>query len=196
MVLNSFVKGGLLNDSHSIVAQNAEIISDDGSWTHEICHSAPQPSVDGNYLWIKEGFTNFQAYEFLFLNKGESSMWADSKRKYLHYFDLYEDPLINIRSTSVPTYWAAYSKAAWVFRMLEAETGEDHFREALHKLGTMKGVKLMDNRSYMEIFEQVSGKKLTGFEEQWLYRKGNPVLTVQGQLERTGNKSLVKIRVV
>jgi hypothetical protein len=48
----------------------------------------------------------------------------------------------------------------------------------------------------MEIFEQVSGQDLKEFEEQWLYRKQNPVLNVQGQLEINRGKSLVKIKVV
>jgi hypothetical protein len=195
VVLNSFVKGGLLNDSHSIISQNAESISGVSNYLHEICHKAPQPSVDGNYLWIKEGFTNFLSFEYLFSQKGEEYLWEDLKREYLHCFDLYEEPLINIRSTSVPTYWAAYSKASWVFRMLETEIGKDNFQKALYKLGTMEGIELKDNRSYLEIFEQVSGKKLTTYEEQWLYRKENPVLTVQGQLEKRGNNNLVKIRI-
>ncbi len=195
VVLNSFVKGGLLNDGHSIIAQNIEIISSSGSWVHEICHSAPQPAVYGNYLWIKEGFTNYLSYEYLLSHKGETAIWVDSKRKYLHYFDLYEEPLINIRSTSIPSYWAAYSKAVWVFRMLEDEIGESAFRNALFKLGTMGDTVLQDSWSFLEVFEHVSGQNLIGFEEQWLYRRKNPVLTVQGQLENNGKNSQVKIRI-
>lgn len=197
VVLDNFVTGGLLNDSHSIIARNAEIIGSGGiGYLHEICHSAPQPSVHGNYLWIKEGFTNFLSYEYLYSEKGEEKTWDDLKRKYLHCFELYREPLVNIRSTSIPSYWAAYSKASWVYRMLESETGKDNFREALFRLATLDDIELKDIRSYFEIFEQVSGKKLAGFEEQWINRKENPVLTVQGQLEKDGIKSLVRIRIL
>lgn len=197
VVLDNFVEGGLLNDSHSIIAQNAEIIGSGGiGYLHEICHSAPQPSVAGNYLWIKEGFTNFLSYEYLFSQKGEEKIWEDLKRKYLHCFELYREPLVNIRSTSIPTYWAAYSKASWVYRMLESEIGKDKFREALFKFATLDKIVLKDISSYFDIFEQVSGKKLTRFEEQWLNRKENPVLSVQGQVEKDGINSLVKIRVL
>jgi hypothetical protein len=196
VVLDNFVEGGLLNDSRSIVAQNAEIIGSGGiGYLHEICHSAPQPIVKGNYLWIKEGFTNYLSFQYLFSQKANEFLWKDLKRKYLHYFDLYEEPLINIRSTSVPTYWAAYSKASWVYRMLETEMGENNFREALYKLGTMENIELNNNRAYLEIFEQESGGNFTEFEEQWLYRKKNPVLSVNGQLEKNGDNSLVKINI-
>lgn len=197
VVLDNFVKGGLLNDSHSIIAQNAEIIGREGiGYLHEISHCAPQPSVTGNYLWIKEGFTNFLSYEYLSSQKKDKRLWEDLKRQYIHYFDLYEEPLIKIQSTSIPTYWAAYSKASWIFRILEAEMGEDNFQKALYKLGTMEGIELKDNRAYMEIFEQVSGKNLVEFEKQWLYRKENPVLTVQGQFMKETSNCKVKIKVI
>ena len=196
VVLDKFVKGGLLNDSYSIVAQNAEIIGSGGiGYLHEICHCAPQPSVDGNYLWIKEGFTNFLAFEYLQSQKEHKIFWKNKKRKYLHCFDLYEEPLINITSTSIPTYWAAYQKAPWVYRMLESVIGKENFQKALYKLGEMDDIELSSNREYLEIFEQISGKDLKEFEEQWLYRKENPVLNVQGQIETNGEKSLVKIKI-
>ncbi len=197
VVLDNFVKGGLLNDSYSIVAQNADIIGSGGmGYLHEICHSAPQPSVNGNYLWIKEGFTNYLSYEYLKTKKKDNRIWESLKRKYLHCFDLYEEPLINIRSTSVPTYWAAYSKASWVYRMLESVIGKEAFQKALYKLGEMDDIELSNNRAYIEIFEEISGQDLKGFEEQWLYRKENPVLNVQGQLETNGKSSVVKIKVL
>lgn len=197
VVLDNFTDGGLLNDSYSIVAQNAEIIGSEGiGYLHEICHSAPGPSVDGNYLWISEGFTNFLSYEYLQEQKRDLKTWENQKRKYLHCFDLYEEPLININSTSIPTYWAAYSKASWVFRMLESVIGKENFQQALFRLGTMDGTELHSCREYLEIFERVSGRDLKSFEEQWLYRKENPVLNVQGQLEVSGGKSQVKIRVL
>lgn len=196
VVLDNFVKGGLLNDGRSIVAQNAEIIGSDGSgYLHEICHSAPQPTVKGNYLWLKEGFTNFLSFEYLRSQKGERNIWEDSKRKYLHYFDLFEEPLINITSTTIPTYWSAYSKAPWLFRMIEAQIGEEKFSEALFTLGTMRNKELKNSRSYFEIYEQIADNKLETFEEQWLYRKKNPVLNVHGQLETGENKNLLKINV-
>lgn len=197
VVLEKFVEGGLLNDDYSIVAQNAEIIGSGGiGYLHEICHAAPQPFVDGNYLWIKEGFTNFLSYEYLQEQKKEERMWENMKRKYLHCFDLYEEPLINIRSTSVPTYWAAYSKASWVYRMLESVIGKEIFQKALYELGKMDDTELSNNRAYMELFEEISGIDLREFEEQWLYRKDNPVLNVQGQLATDGGNSIVKIKVL
>ena len=47
MVLDKFVKGGLLNDGYSIIAQNAEEIGSKGiGYLHEICHCAPQPQIE------------------------------------------------------------------------------------------------------------------------------------------------------
>lgn len=196
VVLENFYKGGLLNDSHSVIAQNAEIIGSDGEgYIHEVCHAAPQPQVAGNYLWIKEGFTNFLAFNYIDLKEGENEFWRNRKRIYLHYFDLYEEPLLEITSTRVPTYWAAYQKGPWVYRMLRSVIGEDHFESAMVEFGKMKGLELKDNREYFKIFERISGQDLSWFENQWLNWKENPVLRVHGQLETKGDNGLVRITV-
>ena len=194
VVLDNFVKEGLLNDSHSIIAQNAEIIGTGGmGYLHEVSHGAPQPTVEGNYLWIKEGFTNFLSFEYLHTHKNDTNLWKNQKRKYLHCFDLYEEPLEKITSTSIPTYWATYSKGALVYRVLETIMGPENFKKALFKLGEMKGTNLSSVDDYIKIFENVSGRDLQFFKEQWLQRKENPVLNVQTQLETVGNNSLLKI---
>jgi len=194
IILDKFYIGGALNDSRSIITQNAEIMCDD-TYIHEILHLVPQPQVTGNYLWIKEGFTNFLSFNFIEFKDSKSKFWEKQKRQYLHYFDLYEEPLIALTNTRMPTYWAAYQKAPWVYRMLKEVVGEENFDAAMLEFAKMKGQKLQSVRNYFEIFERISGKDLIWFEEQWLYRKENPVVNVTSQYETNGNDGLVRIRI-
>jgi len=196
VVVENFYKSGLLNDDYSIIAQDAKMIGSGGEgYLHEICHSAPQPQVEGNYLWIKEGFTNYLAMTYLEQKKGETEFWKKQKRKYLHYFNLYEESLLSLTSNAISTYWAAYQKGPWVYRMLRSVIGEDNFKNTLIEFGKMKGQKLKNNREYFEIFERVSGQDLSWFENQWINWKENPVLLVRDSIETTEGNSSVRITV-
>lgn len=193
VVVNKFYSSGLLNDGHSIIGQNVEIIAD-GGYIHEVCHLAPQPQVEGNLLWIKEGFTNYLAFDWIEKSDDHFCFWEDRKRKYLHYFNLYKEPLSKLNSTRMPTYWAAYQKGPWIYRMLESVIGEENFRKVLIELGKMKGVELKSGREYFEIFEKISGVDLSWYEKQWINRKENPVLKLQSQLETSEKEGLIRIR--
>jgi hypothetical protein len=194
VVVDKFYSSGLLNDGHSIIGQNAKIIAE-GGYIHEVCHLAPQPHVDGNLLWIKEGFTNYLAFDWIEKSDDHFCFWEDRKRKYLNYFNLYEEPLSKLNSTRMPTYWAAYQKGPWIYRMLESVIGEENFRKALIEFGKMKGVELKNSQEYFEIFEKISGMDLSWYEKQWLDWKENPVLNLQSQFETSLKGGLVRIRV-
>jgi hypothetical protein len=193
-IVNKFYSTGLLNDGHSIIAQNAKIIVE-GGYIHEICHLAPHPRVEGNLLWIKEGFTNYLAFDWIEKSEDHFCFWEDRKRKYLHYFNLYEEPLAKLNSTRIPTYWAAYQKGPWIYRMLESVIGEKNFRKSLIEFGKMKDVELKSSREYFEIFEKISGMDLSWYEKQWLDWKENPVLNLQGQFETSQKGGLIRIRI-
>lgn len=180
IVLDKFVEEGLLNDGKSIIASRASIIgSGGGGYIHELCHTAPQPHIDGNVLWVKEGFTNYLSFNFLRDIKGETDFWKQQKRSYLHSFGLYCEPLAAITNKGVPCYWSAYQKGPWIYRMLETELGKENFDKTMTAFGKNEGKTVADTAEYFKIFETVSGKDLSAFRSQWLERKQNPVLRVR-----------------
>jgi hypothetical protein len=95
----------------------------------------------------------------------------------------------------MPTYWAAYQKGPWVYRMLSAMIGELHFQKAMLEFATMKGRVLAGPREYFQIFEKISGQDLAWFEEQWLKRKENPVLRIESSSEALRNSVQFKMKI-
>lgn len=191
IVLDNFYKGGLLNDGHSIIAQNAEIIGSDGNgYLHEICHSAPQPRVAGNYLWIKEGFTNYLVFSYL-ESHGEKNFWRNQKRKYIEKTDLYDSPLINL-NYSMPSYKSAYQKGPWIYRMLEFEMGKDKFSKVIVELGK-RDKTIINFDEYWEIIENEAKQNLYWFKEQWLFQNGNPTLLIHSEINLVKNSFELKI---
>jgi hypothetical protein len=187
VVLDKFVEQGLLNDSKSIIASKASIIGSGGSgYIHELCHTAPQPHIEGNVLWVKEGFTNYLAFNFLRDIKGESDFWKQQKRRYLHRFGLYCEPLEAITNKGIPCYWSVYQKGPWIYRMLETELGKENFDKTMTAFGKHEGETVADTSEYFKIIETVSGKDLSAFRSQWLGQKQNPVLRVQHKVIPSG----------
>lgn len=199
VVLDKFVKSGLLNDGTSIIASKASIIgSGGGGYIHELCHIAPQPYIEGNVLWVKEGFTNYLSFNFLRDIKGENDFWKHQKRRYLHRFGLYCEPLAVITHKGIPCYWSVYQKGPWIYRMLETQLGNAHFDNAMAAIGKREGETIAHTKDYFNIFETVSGKDLTTFRRQWLERKQNPVLRVRHKVippgkTRDGNTLFIQV---
>ena len=191
-VVEKFYVGGLLNDSHSIVAADVEIIRD-GGYIHEVCHLAPQPSVKGSYLWIKEGFTNYLSMEWLRENE-TPDFWRRQRRSYLNYYGMFGEPLSAIRTTRSPNYLAAYQRAPWIYRMLEFEIGEEAFSKAMHKLGSLQGQELENLDDYCRVFDEAAGRDIGWFWEQWLERKELPVIVLKSSHEATPRGRILKVR--
>jgi hypothetical protein len=195
VVLDRFVENGALNDGRSIITQDAQTQADD-TYIHEILHTVPQPFLKEDYLWLKEGFTNFLSFDFIDFRDGKKEFWKKQQRRLLHCFDQFTEPLAALTSTRMPTYWAAYQKGPWVYRMLAAVIGEPDFRKAMLAFGKMKGQVLLGPREYFEIFEKISGHDLSWFEDQWLNRKENPVLRIESSSETFPNGAQVKMRII
>jgi hypothetical protein len=194
VVLDRFYRNGALNDGHSVVTQDAQTQADD-SYIHELLHTVPQPKMREDFLWRKEGFTNFLSMDFIDFRSGQEEYWKGQKRRLLHAFDLYSEPLAALVSTRMPTSRAAYDKGPWVYRMLSAVIGESNFRKAMLEFATMKGRVLAGPRDYFKIFERISGQELSWFEDQWLTRKENPVLRIESSSETSVRGDQIKLKI-
>ncbi len=195
VVLDRFVKNGALNDGRSVITQDAQTQMDD-TYIHEVLHAVPKPSLKEDCLWVKEGFTNFLSFDFIDFRSGKREFWGKQQRRFLHCFDQFSEPLAALTSTRMPTYWAAYQKGPWIYRMLSAVIGELNFQKAMLEFAKMKVQVLAGPREYFGIFEKISGQDLAWFEEQWLNRKENPVLRIESSSEalRDGAQLKIKIR--
>jgi aminopeptidase N len=72
----------------------------------------------------------------------------------------------------------SYQKGGWVLHMLRCELGDSVFWRSIRKYYTTYAGGVADTRDLQKVFEDVSGKNLKQFFDQWLYTTGQPDLEI------------------
>jgi len=71
-----------------------------------------------------------------------------------------------------------YGKGAYVFYMLEQKMGKKAFHGALQELAQTRVFQEVSWRDLAALFSRWAGKDLSGFFEEWVFRKGKPRLGI------------------
>ena len=88
-----------------------------------------------------------------------------------------DEPLIDIENGSWKVHRLMDSKGMWFWQMLRLKLGDDLFFEILKNLTQQKkGMTLDDVQTY---FSEKSGVDLNEFFNQWLKRKGAPIISME-----------------
>lgn len=150
---------------------------------HELAHQWWGDCVtplDWPHIWLKEGFatyaealwTEFQYGEAEFMN--EMDAYANGLYGYFYSDYGYRHSLYNLPPDSLFIYGLTYCKGAWVMHMLRSVMGDSAFFAAFpvyfntYKFGNAS----IDD--YRTVCEQVSGKSLKWFFDEWIYGQGHP----------------------
>ena len=83
----------------------------------------------------------------------------------------------------------SYQKGGWILHMLRSELGDSVFWRSIRKYYATYAGSIADTRDLQKVFEEVSGKDLKQFFDQWLYTTGQPELEVTWKYD--ADKSLV-----
>jgi len=168
---------------------------------HELAHQWFGDLVtckDWSHLWLNEGFATYYSHLYEGHRHGRDQLlWG-----------LYHEAQIILRQTNdaTPVVWRgytkpeeqfgyrAYPKGAWVLHMLHSELGDALFREGVqtylkrHQYGTVTSDDLQ------AVFEELSGRSLDQFFEQWLYRPRHPELEAAYAWDEKSKLARVSIR--
>lgn len=154
---------------------------------HEIAHQWFGNSVtegDWHHIWLSEGFATYLASVYLEMTRGkeafEESM-RTARSRVLWFSDRSRRPVIDTTITNLMELLNAnsYQKGAWVLHMLRSEIGDEIFWKGMrlyYERFRDRNAMTLDLRKTME---EVSGKDLRLFFNQWLYVAGDPVLSVR-----------------
>lgn len=72
----------------------------------------------------------------------------------------------------------SYQKGGWVLHMLRRELGDSIFWKGIQSYYSTYGGSVADTDDLRKIFENVSGKDLQQFFQQWLFTAENPHLEI------------------
>jgi hypothetical protein len=153
------------------------------SYPHELLHNWWGNSVFVDYdsgNWC-EGLTVFMADHLIKEQRGQGAEYRrGSLQAYTDYVnDDNEFPLSEFRSrTDAASSSIGYNKSMMLFNMLRQEVGDDAFKQAMQKFYRANKFRKAGFNDIQTAFEDVTGKNFKAFFEQWVNKKGAPVLEV------------------
>ena len=128
---------------------------------------------DFHHVWLNEGFATY----------GEA-LWAESQNGAAGYHgDLAYDRYLGPGTVYVPDdddvarafdYQLTYQKGAWVLHMLRHVLGDTAFFGSLREYGRRHGYGTATTADFQSACEQVSGRGLDRFFQQWIYGEYYP----------------------
>lgn len=152
---------------------------------HEVVHNWWGNSVYPDYEagnWCEGLATYFADYRYE-SQKGDSAA-AVYRQDILidyatHVSDTTDVPLSSFRSREDPvTGVVGYGKCTMVFHMLRNEIGEEKFYRAMRNFYRNNRFKVVDWEAIESANEEVCGRALDAFFDQWVFRPGAPLLTL------------------
>ena len=186
-VQSKTIFGGMENASAIFYAESS-VTGDRSSedlMAHEIAHQwfgdmASEKSFA--HLWLSEGFATYFTHLYLEKKYGKEAMIkrlkkdrdeviAFSKTSTHAVVDSTKDLMSLLNANS-------YQKGGWILHMLRAEVGDTTFRKIIQAYYNQYKGSNADTRDFEGVAEKVSGKELTWFFDQWLYRPGIPGLNL------------------
>ena len=179
--------GGMENASNIFYSERA-INGDrgnEGLVAHEIAHQwfgNSATEADWQHIWLSEGFATYftqlyfeHAYGRARMNEG----MGRARESVLRFYGRQPNaPLVNPSITDPNQHLNAnsYQKGAWVLHMLRYNIGDDAFWNGIRSYYEKYRNSNASSADLQKEMEAASGKDLSTFFEQWLYKAGQPML--------------------
>jgi aminopeptidase N len=199
--VTDFVVGGMENTSatthtertlHDEVAHEQMDFSSDGLVSHELAHQWFGDLVtcrDWSHIWLNESFATFFQALYFRHNLGVNEFYYDLVSKLDSYLE--ESAKRYIRPISTKFYANpeevfdrhSYEKGSLVLNSLMNLVGEQSFKAAIHSYLERFKFGNVETDDLRKAFEDVTGKNLEWFFDQWVYSAGHPQLKVNYHYE-------------
>ncbi|MXX54173.1 MAG: M1 family metallopeptidase [Gemmatimonadetes bacterium] len=196
--------GGMENASAIFYSERAIAASrlGEGTVAHEVSHQWFGDSVTGadwTQLWLSEGFATYFGALFFEAADGLDDFRERMERSRQSYLRsgvtarpiVPADPpenlfdLLNVNN---------YSKGAWVLHMLRGVVGDETFFEGMRAYYERHAYGTVLTNDLRQAFEDVSGRPLDWFFDQWVFQPGYPVLESEWEMSGDGSEVVLTVR--
>ncbi len=211
LVVKNFGAGGMENTSATTMYPTAILdetaLADrnlDGLIAHELAHQWSGDLItckDWAHIWLNEGFATYGDALWTEYRDGEDGYLEDIRGNFRRVAwrdkttaDLpmvsstYDHPGETFRRPGNP-----YPKGASILHMLRMMLGEDVFWDGMHRYMKRNALGVVETHDFRYAMEEVSGRGLEWFFDQWCYRPGVPRLDVEVQYDGRDRALVVKI---
>ncbi|MHC1737304.1 MAG: M1 family metallopeptidase [Ignavibacteriaceae bacterium] len=134
-------------------------------------------------IWLNEGFATYSEALYDEALYGKGGLSGNMNKLFSVYF---HGTLYNPEDLFSKT---VYDKGAWVLHMLRGEVGDNAFFAILRKYFETYKYKNASTEDFKSVAEKVSGKDLTKFFDQWVYKGEDiPMIEYDKVLKKENNK--------
>lgn len=151
---------------------------DTSTLVHELAHQWYGDSVtpaDWGDIWLNEGFATYAEWWWQEAHGGQTRAEAFAKA----YATAADDELwgpapADLHDPALLFSDAVYTRGAMTLEALRHRIGSAAFDEVLQRWATTKEYRSTDTDAFVALAERVSGQRLDGFFDTWLYTPGKP----------------------
>ena len=206
--VHGFMWGGMENTAMTTLTRRTlfddtteNIFASDGLVAHELAHQWFGDYVtckDWSQLWLNEGFATYydalwhghyygpDQLKFEMYHNAKSVLSQKNEKKGI-VFRGYEKPVDQF------TY-LVYPKGSWVLHMLRSQLGAKVYRRAITKYLQRHEFGVVETADLKLVLEEVSGRSLDRFFDQWLNGIGTPKLSITQSWDTKNKLAKVTIK--
>lgn len=168
---------------------------------HEIAHQwfgDSASEANWYHIWLSEGFATYLSYVYFEETVGKIDFLQrlqKAKATVLNYAKQNLTPVINpqVKDYNELLNPNSYQKGAWILHMLRQEIGDEAFWRTLRQYHEKFYLSNAFSEDFQKVAEEVSGKNLKSFFQQWLYQAGHPI--IKFEWKQSSKKKKVKVNI-
>ena len=189
---HDFLAGGMENTSCSFMALSALHPEAVGKLdtvhrlnAHELAHQWFGDLLtcrDWSHLWLNEGFASYYTILFEKVKNGRDGELISLRREAERVIGSGDTRPMVWRDYGEPMQQfdsRAYPKGAWVLHMLRSQLGEALYRKAIKLYVERNRNQIVITEDLQKVLEEVSGRSLDQFFDQWVHHGGVPELATE-----------------
>ncbi|MBR7800034.1 M1 family metallopeptidase [Undibacterium fentianense] len=168
---------------------------------HEIAHQWFGNSTtenDWHHVWLSEGFASYFTNLYLEHTYGRERFVKQlllDREKVIRYHQKTVRPIVDVTIQDPKNVLSpnTYEKAAWVLHMLRQQLGDERFWNGIQAYYKKFAGGNVLSGDFQSVMEQVSGKDLNRFFQQWLYQAGYPLVALDWAWQKNTQTLTMKI---
>jgi aminopeptidase N len=184
----------ILHDKKTAIDYNRDILI----ISHEIAHQWLGNLVTCNewsHIWLNEGFATYCELLYWEKSRGTNEFYLTLLKYADKYFEevdkFYKRPIVTEVYKHPDELFDAhsYEKGGCILHMIRNYIGDDSFKKCLKSYIEKYREKTVETDNFQKIIEEISGKSMHTFFDQWVYRKGHPELDIEISQQENDNEN-------
>ena len=209
IVGRDYVSGAMENTTATLhqesAYQNSRELTDGNRWegtiAHELFHQWFGDLVTAeswSHLTLNESFANYSEYLWLEYKEGKDAAYEHQLEDMNGYLQSGSDKkdLVRFKYMDKEDMFDAvsYNKGGRILNMLRNYVGDEAFFKSLNLYLTQNKFKSREAADLRLAFEEITGKDLNWFWNQWYYGSGHPKLDISYNYDAANQKAFVYVK--